>query len=325
MDETVILSLLIEDLESLEEGWKGKAAEGSALADDQIAVELQKTELQKREKLMADVRMARSISRAVQDDGTTVAILAGEERRAAQDREMACRMSGQPDHHVSNLPDCRVDEDILSKFGALNLRTDYEDDFDGFSCYESVTSLDEQEAGESSSWAVGHIGEFKGKGKPKKECIACSEIRDTVQAPCHHDYCKVCIVKLASDSTVDESLFPPRCCRQEIPMSLIRPFIDANLAAKFEQTAIEFGSPYRTYCHACGVFINPDSVQGHRAYCKTCNIDTCMLCKGPLHSGDCPKDRALEAVLNLAQAAGWQRCMNCQTMIERGEGCNHIT
>ena len=310
--------------------WKGKGVEGSPLTDDQIAVDVQKAELQKQETILADFRMARSIGRAVQDDGATVAILTAEERRAAQDRETACRMSGQPHHHMSNLPDYRVDEDILSRFGSLNIPQaddDDEDDDEGVSCYgESIISFNEQEISESSSWVAGrNLGYSKGRGKTKNECVACSEIRDTVQVPCQHHYCKICVVRLVSDSTVDESLFPPRCCGQEMPMSLIRPYITAELTAKFEQTAIEFGTPYRTYCYSCGNFVNLDGIRGHRAHCTTCNFDTCMLCKGQFHHGDCPKDPALEAVLRLARETGWQRCASCQTMIERREGCNHMT
>ena len=331
MDESIILSLLIEDLETLEAGWKGKAIDGSALADDQVAIRLQKVELQKQIQTIADIRMARSISRAVQDDGTTVSILTAEERRSAQDRETACRMSGQPHHDISTPPDCRVNEDILSKFGSLNIRASDEDDDEFISCYsESINLFSEHETGESSFWAAGrnrdeHKGKGKGKGKAKNECVACSEIRDTLQAPCQHHYCKACVIRLVSDSTVDESLFPPRCCGKEMPKSLIRPFITAELATKFEKASIEFGTPYRTYCYSCGTFINPDNIQRHQAHCTVCNHDTCMLCKGHFHSGDCHKDPALETVLRLAKETGWQRCTSCHAMIERREGCNHIT
>ena len=331
MDEgtlNLIIGLQIEDLESLATGWKGKAIEGSALPDSQIAVELQKAELQTREGVLADLRLARSISRAVQDDGAAVAILAAEERRSAQDREIAYRMSGQPDHHVSNLPHRRVDEDILSRFGSLNLRqTDNEDDVDDLSCYgESIISFNEQDTGESSAWATGRTtGTFKGNGKAKNECVACSEIRNTLQAPCQHHYCKICVTRLVSDSMVDESLFPPRCCGQQMPMSLLRPYMTTELAAEFELKAIEFGTPYRTYCYSCRIFIHPDDIQGHQAHCTVCNLDTCILCNSRFHAGDCAKDPALEAALRLAQKQGWQRCMSCQTMIERREGCNHMT
>lgn len=324
----LIIALQIEDLESLISGRKGKAIEGSALTDNQLAVELQKTELHEQEILLADLRMAHSISRAAQDDGATITILAAEERRSAQDREIACRLSGQPYSHVSSLPDCRVDDDILSKFSSLNIRQiNDEDEDDALSCYGgSITSLNEQETGESSSWAAGYrTAKFNKKRKVKNECVACSEMQYTLQLPCQHQYCKTCLRILVSDSTVDESLFPPRCCGQEMPMSLLRPYITTELTAKFEQRAIEFGTPYRTYCYSCGTFINPDGIQGHQAHCTTCKLDTCMLCKGQFHGGDCPKNPALEQVLRLAQAEGWQQCMSCKTMIERREGCNHIT
>ena len=199
-------------------------------------------------------------------------------------------MSGQPYHHVSSLPDCRVDEDILSRFGSFNLRQ-AEDDVDGLSCYgESVVSLNEQEIGESSSWVAGrNITKSKEKWKVKNECVACSEIRDTMQVSCQHHYCKICVIRLVSDSIVDESLFRPRCCGQEMPMSLLRPYITAELTAKFELTAIEFGTPYRTYCYSCGMFISPDRIQGHQAHCTTCNLDTCILCNGQFHDGDSEK------------------------------------
>ena len=329
----LIIALEIEDLQSLISSHKGKGIEGSALPDNQTAMELQKAELKKLQTMRADLRMAHSISRAAQDDGTTIAILTAEERRTAQDREIACRMSGQPQHHASNLPDCRVDDDVLSRFGSLNIRqADDEAEDDGLSCCgQSIVSFNEQESGESSTWAARRQpaiskgkGKDKGKGKAKNRCVACTEVEYTVQVPCQHHYCKPCLIRLVSDSTVDESLFPPRCCRQEMPMSLFRPYLTAELTAKFEQKAIEFGTPDRTYCYSCGLFVSLDDIQGHRAHCTKCNHDTCMLCKGQYHNDLCPKDPALEAVLRLAEAEGWQRCMKCEAMIELREGCNHV-
>lgn len=37
-------------------------------------------------------------------------------------------------------------------------------------------------------------------------------------------------------------LLSKRCCGQEMPMSPLRPYITAELKAKFELTAIEFGT-----------------------------------------------------------------------------------
>ncbi|KAI9872226.1 MAG: hypothetical protein M1830_001896 [Pleopsidium flavum] len=99
MDEettNLILSLQMDDLAALLSKRKGRAAEGSAPGtDEELAIELQRTELEDQQVLLADIRMVWSVSRAVQDDGATVAILAAEERSSSQDRDMACRLSDQ--------------------------------------------------------------------------------------------------------------------------------------------------------------------------------------------------------------------------------------
>lgn len=320
-EETVnlILDLQIEDLQSLVSRRKGKGREGSAPTDEELAVELQQNELQNQQTVLADNRMARSVSRAVQDDGAAIVILGAEERRSTRDHEMALSLSGRPSHATFEIPNRRVDEDFLSKFSSLNT---YPED-DATSCYsESVVSFAGPEAGESSSWAA---AQKTGKSKTKHECVACSEVRPTVETPCQHHYCRICLSRLATDAIVDESLFPPRCCGQTMPISLIRPFIGDGLTTKIEQKAIEFGTLYRTYCVVCGLFINPDDVEGSRGLCLACGRNTCILCKKTFHDGDCPKDTALEDVLRLAQEIGWKRCFGCQALVERREGCNHMT
>ncbi|KAL9118182.1 MAG: hypothetical protein Q9187_005277 [Circinaria calcarea] len=268
MDEETIdlvLKLQIEDLQSLFSKRKGKATEGSAPSDGELAVELQREELQRFQTLLADNRMTRSIGRAVQDDGASIVILTAEERRSTQDREMACRLSGQPASATLNGPDCRADDDILSRFGTLNI---CQDD-DTVSCYsESAVSFTGVETGESSSWAAARRST---KRREQHECVACSEMRETIQGQCRHYYCRICITRLFTDATVDETLFPPRCCGQTLPVSLVRSFISTELTAEIERKAIEFGTPNRTYCTTCGAFINPDRIEGHWGDCLACN------------------------------------------------------
>ena len=325
MDEettALILKLQIEDLESIisKRKRKGKAGEGSTPRDEELSIELQKHELQRVETLLADNRMTRSISRAVEDDGPSIVILTAEERRSTQDRELACRLSGQPASTILKGPDCRTDDDVLSRFGSLNI---YQDDDDAVSRNgESVVSFTRVETGESSSWAATRKIIQR---KEQHECVACSELRETIQGHCQHHYCRLCIVRLFTDATVDETLFPPRCCGQTLPVSLVRSFLSTELIVRIEQKAIEFGTPNRTYCISCRAFINPDRIEGQWGTCPGCSQRTCMLCKGRFHSGDCLKDAGLEDVLRLARETGWQRCSECHSMIELRDGCNHIT
>ncbi|KAJ6188316.1 hypothetical protein N7519_003224 [Penicillium mononematosum] len=161
-----------------------------------------------------------------------------------------------------------------------------------------------------------------------RECIACSESRpesDTVQNSCSHVYCQGCVIRLLQNSLADESLFPPRCCRQPLPLEGARGIINDELWARFEEKTIEHGDRHRTYCSdpACSRYILPAYVHGTIATCRVCNRQTCTLCKKTNHQGQCVDDRA--EVLELARAEGWQRCSNCNHLVELRSGCNHIT
>lgn len=327
-DETVatIIRVQLEDLHSLTSKRKGKAIEGSALRDEDLTINLQIAELQKLQTYLADLRMTRSISYAVQDDGGTIVVLAAEERRSAQDREIACRLSDQPTSSIIEIPDCRVEDEVLSRFGSLNIG--YDNDTASY-LNESVVSFSDIDSedvhnGESSNWAAGRRTVQQ---KTYRVCVACAELRSVLQAPCQHRYCDGCTVRLFGDAITDETLYPVRCCGQNIPLSLARPFLGPELTVQFELKSIEFGTQDRTYCAkvSCGQFINPDWINGYTATCLVCNQLTCILCKRYSHSGDCLRDDETNKMLELARAAGWQRCFKCAAIIELEHGCNHIT
>jgi hypothetical protein len=162
------------------------------------------------------------------------------------------------------------------------------------------------------------------------ECVVCGdafELSGLVRCPCSHLYCPECLKSLFVRSMTDESLFPPKCCQQEIPLSAIQSQLDAETIKKFASAAVEFGTGNRTYCanRACGKFIPPHQIASDRALCRACGAVTCALCNAAQHDGDCPKDEALQEVLQLADKNLWKRCSECKAMVELQIGCNHIT
>lgn len=52
---------------------------------------------------------------------------------------------------------------------------------------------------------------------------------------------------------------------------------------------------------------------------------TCVICKANAHTGDCPKDTALQLLFNVADHNDWQRCHACRRLVELDIGCNHMT
>ena len=163
------------------------------------------------------------------------------------------------------------------------------------------------------------------------ECNSCLTLKtanECYQVPCQHYYCNECLDQLFSASTKDETLYPPKCCRQLIPFEDARTLLSREVMNTFGEKKEELDDTTRVYCHAptCSAYIGVDNRVNGIATCPKCRQTTCTTCKGSSHSGnDCPADENLKAVLTTAENEGWQRCKSCGRMVELILGCNHIT
>ncbi|CAD6500646.1 BgTH12-06355 [Blumeria graminis f. sp. triticale] len=172
---------------------------------------------------------------------------------------------------------------------------------------------------------------LKSSEVPRNNCTACQNLLPSnilVRCPCSHDYCEDCLSDLFRASITDESLFPPRCCKQPIVLnSRVSEILSSELVDRFEEKKIEIETPDRTYCsnQLCSAFIRMEFIAEEKAECKKCGTTTCIICKGASHIGDCPSDKSLNLLLELAEERGWQRCYNCRRVVELEIGCNHMT
>ncbi|EQL03648.1 IBR finger domain-containing protein [Ophiocordyceps sinensis CO18] len=163
-----------------------------------------------------------------------------------------------------------------------------------------------------------------------RRCTACADsfaANRLAMCPCSHEYCYGCLSSLFMHATVDESLFPPRCCQQPIPVDDHVYALGSTLINRFKTKAVEFSTPNRTYCHDpnCATFVPPRFIRGRVATCGRCKAETCVSCKGASHDKDCPQDKSMHDMLLMAKENGWQRCYNCHRLVELGVGCNHMS
>ena len=163
-----------------------------------------------------------------------------------------------------------------------------------------------------------------------RDCTACgnnSLCTKSFKAPCSHIYCITCLSTLFEQAITDESLFPPRCCRQQIPLASVKVHLDEALYTKLEVKSVEFSATNGVYCFDpfCSTFITSADLGLDQAKCGHCNKVTCTICKGVAHGGNCPEDTNTQAVLGIARQEGRQRCEGCHRVIELGIGCNHMT
>jgi hypothetical protein len=162
-----------------------------------------------------------------------------------------------------------------------------------------------------------------------RQCMACTEnftAPNIFTSPCSHEYCRICITRIVTEALQDLSTFPPKCCDQRIPVEH-GVWFSQKLVDQFQAREVEQNTQDRTYCSepSCATFIPPTEIAPNLARCPTCSRGTCARCKAPYHWGACPQDRASSPLLRLAKEHGWQRCPSCGQLIERRDGCIHMS
>ncbi|KAK2766907.1 hypothetical protein FQN54_006222 [Arachnomyces sp. PD_36] len=322
------IQLQLQDAELYESSSKGKGREDEE-SDELLAFRLQAEELENLPMFRADNQMARSMASAVYEDGPLLAEIHSQEQAAERDHGVARQMDDGVDptdtgELGANVGPHVLDDELLEKLRVLYI-SGWEDP------HEYQVGVEPRSSNEAQveSSAAGSNRVFD-PSTINRRCEACREetkFFDVARLSCNHEYCRECLADLFEASMTDESLFPPRCCRQPIIMAKVRIFLKAELVQTFEKKRIEFETRDKTYCHSpsCSTFITLPNIESEVAVCPECYLRTCAICKKAEHPGDCPEDTALQEVLDAARENGWQRCYQCFRVVELGFGCHHMT
>ena len=103
----------------------------------------------------------------------------------------------------------------------------------------------------------------------RKKCVACFDLvtRNDPVTPCAHPYHVECLTELFTIAMQDESLMPPRCCGQAIPVALAKLTIPKTI--EFNAKLLEFSTTNRLYCHrsTCSAFIPPARIANSVGTC----------------------------------------------------------
>ncbi|KAF2846751.1 hypothetical protein T440DRAFT_540853 [Plenodomus tracheiphilus IPT5] len=307
-DELAALTLQLEELRIILETGKGKHAIDNP-PDTDVAFTHYQVELAEYHAVLHDQRFAQSMGTAVHTDGSLIEALTSRDVLVHDDRSIALNMS-------------TTDPDIEAPPAALDLelQNNYENwisSISGNIAAKSVVDFsdDESEAGPSMTYTERQANTLK-KLSTEFECVACTN--------------RVPRAFSSTSRPATKALYPPKCCRQPIPLALVaRHMVEKELAA-FQLAQIEYSTRKKIYCsnHDCGLFIVPSRIDPgtQRATCAQCGTATCAICNNAHHQGkDCPDDPLLQETKNLAQSMGWQTCSACDRVVELRTGCNHMT
>ncbi|EEH17424.2 hypothetical protein PABG_07420 [Paracoccidioides brasiliensis Pb03] len=265
---------------------------------EELALRIHQEELEALQASLQDSRIARSISRAVEEDAPAIAVIL--QLQAPELQELK-----------------RKTLDMSFKIDVA----------DGSS--EGERSTSQTKAQVKAGGSKNNTDEFSPETL-RLECVICLETKiffDIIEPPCFHYYCRACTRKLFEKSFTDVTLFPPHCCRQPIALSRVAAFLGEELVKRFQEKSAEYNDTDRTYCSnpACSLYMSAEAIELDVAKCGSCGTTTCVHCKKPAHSGECNGDKIEQAFTELVQAKGWKECYKCHRVIELRAGCNHVT
>ena len=156
-------------------------------------------------------------------------------------------------------------------------------------------------------------------------CFEQKSVEDVWDAPCQHIHCNVCLEILVRSWYT--STRAPKCCDAVLAWEDFKHQIDPELVAAIDAKREELDSNNRIYCseRTCSTFIGAQDISGDTATCSACQKQTCTSCKATSHTGGCVPDASISNELEHAEQEGWKRCGQCQMVVERVDGCPHMT
>ncbi|KAJ6036593.1 hypothetical protein N7540_000872 [Penicillium herquei] len=309
------LKLLLDDIAELEEQRKGKQTAGQ-LNDLEYALACMRENLLAAQTSIHDRKLALSTTKAASTDQEILEFLKNDDLIAQRDHEYARALNRS---NRNNIPFRRFDNGALAsaKDDSISLMMG--------DLMNYIVQEDQPGSGEGPSFPSS-----SSKPQARKKCASCLEICEEITfiAVCGHGYCYECTRNLLLVAIRDETLYPPRCCRNVMRPMVVLSVLSYDELVAFSEKAVEYMTVNRLYCaeKTCSAFIPPSRIKDENGTCLKCNQQTHQPCHSFAHPGyDCPMEVGLNEVLDMAEERRWQRCAGCRRMVELAQGCNHIT
>lgn len=194
-------------------------------------------------------------------------------------------------------------------------------DQDNFLAAKQLQEQYDREAQDDQAWETWKISNIS-------TCTSCMEehaLDELVQGGCEHGYCNGCLQEGFKSALKSRSPF--KCCKEALDIKDCLRLQD-KFVMQYEEMVAELSTPNPIFCYntKCAKFLPPRAITGDVGVCEKCSAKTCRHCKKKVHPGTfCAEDTETEAVKVMAKLKGWKTCPGCKHLIERWEGCLHMT
>jgi hypothetical protein len=174
-----------------------------------------------------------------------------------------------------------------------------------------------------------------------KICFTNLEPEEVLFLNCGCLYCAQCLNAHFRSGLANKASYPPRCCDQfPIDIEAIQGFLDDENMIRYTIVQEEFAANRPLYCanKECGIDFIGDAARivlqsdERMVICYGCALETCARCRElrEAHADnegvlECPDSLALAEVKDIAEEQKWCRCPGCGFLVEKIDGCDHMT
>ena len=160
--------------------------------------------------------------------------------------------------------------------------------------------------------------------KSKIDCVVCMDKFDNNMIVKihnnHFNMCKNCLLEQANVLLRNRDLLPWKCssCKEELSLDIFKNIISQGNYNKLLNWQMENIIGKSVSCYNCdSSFCIPNNFK----------IDsiTCNICNNKINVSNSFHKENIQELLDLANSQNWAQCPGCNELIEKIDGCNHMS
>ena len=145
-----------------------------------------------------------------------------------------------------------------------------------------------------------------------------------------HDVCLDCLSGYLENEISSNKILNMHCphCTEKFEEEFVKSHISEEFSKKYQrflQNIKILADPLLRFCPKCPGIVKLAAENDEKATCPECNIEICTKCNQPSHNKTSCQSALDGELKNWSNKKEVQRCPKCKILVEKTEGCNHMT